>query len=691
MKSTLQKLLVVTMLTIQVFFYPVIAFAETSPAATASPQAQSSDQSQTSASAEKPTGPEAPTYIFNPATGLWENDYYTWNPVTRQASPKTPPTYSYNSTTGMWDTTEYKYDAVAGTYTAQPVSAPKPPTTAAAIPAPSTQPNVITPAAPPTGSAATQAPAASTDTASAYDLFYNNTISNTITSNAQSGDAQVTGNTTAGNATTGNASSIANVLNMLQSSLGTQPNSVNTFTTDIYGTQFGDLTLDPNKLAKAGQLDVKSSINPDLTINIGQNNTIANNINLTAASGNTLVEGNINAGNASSGDALAVANVVNMINSSISTGQSFIGNINIYGDLDGDILLPDSVKQQLLSGNTPTATIDTTKIENANIVANLTTNTQINNAVSTTATTGNATVSGNTTAGNAKTGNASTNLTVLNLTGQEVIGDNALLVFVNVMGKWVGAIMNAPNGTTAATLGSQGSSITSSGTVSVNSNVTNTIDNTINVQAASGDAAVNHNTQAGDATSGNASAGANLANIANSSFSLADWFGVLFINVFGSWNGSFGQDTVAGGLTQSNSPPAVPANPGTTVPTDQVRAFVISNKGGSYKLAAIAQPQLATPTQTAGNNTEAQKQNTPQVLGTSTNSTTPPTSISNTSSKGMPWPVAASMVAFVVGIVLMVIERILTARHRTHAHTNTPMTNVSSPIPTVHPGDSLAA
>jgi hypothetical protein len=37
-----------------------------------------------------------------------------------------------------------------------------------------------------------------------------------------------------------------------------------------------------------------------------------------------------------------------------------------------------------------------------------------------------------------------------------------------------------------------------------------------------------------------------LVNVEDSTMSLSDWFGVLFINVFGTWNGSFGVNTAAG-------------------------------------------------------------------------------------------------------------------------------------------------
>lgn len=653
MKSRLKKVLIVSLLALQVFFYPMTALAATAPANDASTEAPSSDQSQTSeTSPTQPTGPEAPTYTYNAATGLWENEHYTWNPATKQTSPKVPPTYSYNPVTGMWDTTEYKYDAAKGAYIPQQVSTAQPPANAVIAkgetPATATPSQATTPAAPHRSSTGSNN----------FDLFYNNSISNAVHSTATSGDATVSNNTKAGNATTGNAAAAATILNIIQTSFGLQPNSVNTFTSDIYGSQVGDIHLDPNKLPAGSRLSVKDRAQPDLTIKVDQNNKITNDIDLTATSGNASVLGNTTAGNAQSGNALAVANVVNMINSSISTGQSFIGNINIYGELDGDILMPEGLKQQLLSGNAPTANIDVSKMENAEIVAEFTTNSLIENNIHLDATTGDATVDSNTAAGSATSGEAKTNLTVLNLTGQQVIGSNAMLVFVNVMGKWVGAIMNAPTGTTAATLGNQGSSMTSTGNTHITGNITNTIENNITVQATSGDATVAGNTTAGDATSGDATAGANVLNIANTGFSLTDWFGILFINVFGSWNGSFGMDTAAGGTAPSGGNPG--GTPGGSSSTPPMVAFRINpGSNGGFSLSPV---QRAAPpvSEQAAQPTREEPKEEPQVLTASTTSPTP--SADNTNTKGFGWPVTASIVAIFIGLALMGLERLLAGR-----------------------------
>ena len=90
----------------------------TPPPADQTPQpAADPSQNVTTPGPQQPTGDAFKTYVFNEATGLWENDYYTWNPVARiRPPPKGAVDYSYNPVTGRWDTTQWVYDAASGNY-----------------------------------------------------------------------------------------------------------------------------------------------------------------------------------------------------------------------------------------------------------------------------------------------------------------------------------------------------------------------------------------------------------------------------------------------------------------------------------------------------------------------------------------------------------------------------------------------
>jgi hypothetical protein len=500
----------------------------------------------------QPSGADAATYTYNADSGLWENAYYTWNPNTGQTAPKTSQTYSYNPATGKWDTTDWIYDAAKGQYVPNVVSVAAPPAGALTIGGPLADTSL--------GTQGPDSPAAAADnSAGAYDNFYNASISNSLSQTAASGNATVFQNTTAGNAQSGNATDMATILNMLQSATSLQGGSITTFTKDI-GDWQGDLVIDPSQLSNLGRVTPNNNP-PNLTINSQASGQINNDINLGATTGDATVSQNTTAGNATTGDAAAIANIVNVINSIIGAGQSFIGTININGNLDGDILLPpDALNTLLAAGSSTSGPNGPTSAGGSNTLnATLSDTSSINNTLNLSARTGSADVSNNTTAGNATTGDATTNLTVLNLTGKQVIGNDALLVFVNVMGKWVGMIVNAPAGSNSAALcncASGPNSPVNSGsdtTTNLNSTTNNSINNNVKLAAASGNAAVIDNTTAGNATSGNALAGLNLLNISTSSLSLSNWLGILFINVFGSWNGSFGVDTAAGNKPDANT------------------------------------------------------------------------------------------------------------------------------------------
>lgn len=499
----------------------------------------------------------------------------------RQKKP--PGYYTYNPETRRWETPNWRYDPESGRYVRKEPPPPADNTSPATldIPAEEASTNIAQ---------LENAPEGST-----FDSNTDATINQNLTSTAQSGDASVWHNTLGGNATSGDAAAIANIINLLQSNADLDGSSLATFTHNIYGDVIGDMMIDPAALAYAQLCDCLPPT--DWKVNIANNGTINNNISLTAASGDASVEGNTTAGDAASGNAAAMANVVNLINSVIAANQSFIGTINIHGSLTGDILLPPGTLDALLASNAPTVNIDTSELDGS-MTATLNSDSEITNNLEATAGSGNANVSGNTTAGNAASGNASTNITVLNLTGHQVIASNSLLVFVNVMGQWVGMIVNAPAGSTSAALANGGAQSSCGGCMpgELNADTNSSINNNISVAAHSGDATVSHNTTAGNATSGNAMAGINLANIINTNLSLSDWFGVLFINVFGTWNGSFGIDTAMGNLPAS-------ASGNSTVQEVKVFNFVPAG-GSSFKVKPLVSSSSNTSSSDSETNAE---------------------------------------------------------------------------------------
>lgn len=222
------------------------------------------------------------------------------------------------------------------------MTAPAPSSPAPAIETPiQTQQSSSSPSTPDQDTGQTGQTGSST---SQQEATSSNGVGVTQNSTATSGNSQVSGNTTAGNATTGSAVGGTTVINTVHSTVQGDTSGVAHFTSDIYGNVMGDITLSP----VINSLSTPPSLN---AINTETTNSIDNNISVSATSGNASVSHNTTAGNATSGDAHAMANVVNLINSIIAANKSFIGTINIYGNLNGDILISPDFIPQLIASN----------------------------------------------------------------------------------------------------------------------------------------------------------------------------------------------------------------------------------------------------------------------------------------------------------------------------------------------------
>lgn len=622
----------------------------------------------------QPSGADSTTYVKNP-NGTWSNDTYTWDPVTGKTTPNTPQEYSFNPVTGVWDTTEYRYDAPSGKYVPNVVSVSSIPSSRQSAPvSPSSTSSGISL----TGPGSTNLANSNSTGNGFFSGFFNARITNNINSTSRSGDAGVVQNTIGGDALSGNADAMATILSLLQSSWDPSAGGPQTFVANINGDVNGDLTIDPSLISATGPGSLNatnSTANNNLKVVAQDNGAILNNVDLDATSGNANVSGNTDGGDATTGDANAVANLINLINSSINAGQSFVGVLNINGNFNGDVLLAPWLLKALLADTGPGSTNTSNQTVNNSLNANVSDNQAINNNVGTTATTGSASVDGNTNAGTASSGTATTNVTLLNLTGREVIAKDAMLVFVNVFGKWVGLIMNAPSGSTSALIGGTGpgSSNTASGTTNNNASLTSDsnslINNDINVKARSGDASVSGNTLGGNASSGNANAGVNVANLINTKLNISDWFGVLFINVFGNWNGSFGVDTPFGNPVVNKSTTTSAANSatstaGSSASPAQAAANVFgfiprtagSGNGGSTNSNVNDTQVLAATTDNEAGQTDAKT----SPITTASAVSSPIFAITEQARANWTWTIAGMSTA----ITLLGLERYLSLRRR---------------------------
>lgn len=659
--SLLSSALVVSLFSMAGFGARTVAFAD-DPAPCVAP-----DDSTYGNGVHHPVGADAAAYTYNCDSQTWVSQYYTFYPVTATTAPNFARNYGYDCATGKWYMDDYYYSTVDYSYHYARVVTSDP-----GLPTGCPAPAAPTGTSAPTGGGSDGSSISNTGTGSNNStngtLTLNGSTTNTnnlgmgnfILSNGTSGDASVTGNTVGGSATSGDVQSIATIANLLQSSANIFGPGTTMFTANINGDVNGDFMFDPSAIMNTGTSSNNTANN---TVTVNTNNTnnttagITNNINVGATSGDATVSGNTVGGNATTGDASAIVNLMNLINSTIAAGQSFIGTININGNLNGDILLPQGMLDQLLAstGTNSTNTANTSLTDNSTTTNNTTES--IANNINSTATTGTANVSGNTTGGSATSGSAGTNVTLLNLTGSNTVGKDDLLVFVNVLGKWVGLIMNAPQGTTAASLGGgitntgTNSNNTANNTLTDNSTTTNNtnlgITNNVNVHATSGDATVANNTKGGNATSGNANTAVNILNMEGSNLSLSNWFGVLFINVFGSWTGSFGVDTSAG-------------NPLVTPPAENPSMNPVQAANEQAMVNAVRQFATFVPSNTTSGSTGGSSSDA-SVLGTATSAAK---KVAQAASSVLPTPskthanfLMPLMGLLVAGVLLFIGER----------------------------------
>lgn len=580
---------------------------EPSASPSASPTPEKSDSPSPSASPKpKPksteTGPEGcggviPDWVFDRASRTW------------QAADKG--SFTCDKATGYFLSPKYFYNKRSGWYEIVP------PETAAASPDLISAPNVVHTVLGDltvgskdyevakalgllsgpggitmsnTGSDSNNMAAVDSSSQSWMDLTNLVNVINTLQSSATSGNVNATANTQAGTVSSGTASVIANVINLLASAWSWSHGDLNFFMQNFLGNHNGDLTLSPTESASSGggslgsvnlngtgsgsnnQGTVNNSSN--LAVNAKDSGSITNDLNLTAKSGDVAATRNSQVGSVASGDATAEANIINLINSFITSGSSFFGILNIFGNFNGDVLFPngflngavqsgsDNGSSASLNGTGPGSNNQAGINNTGQTTVNSSAQMGVNNNVSTSAASGTAGATANTSAGNVSTGSATTQQGTFNLANTSIFGDNAVLVIVNVLGHWVGKIMSVPGGNSTnsalltgnAQVGANATgpnsnnqaSVTNSQNATVNRDSTGTITNNVKVDAQSGNAEANKNSKVGDVSTGNAKAASNVANIFNSVLDVKHWFGVLVINVFGDWLGDVNNNTAAG-------------------------------------------------------------------------------------------------------------------------------------------------
>lgn len=363
----------------------------------------------------------------------------------------------------------------------------------------------------------------------------NANISNDINQSAITGKNNASMNTgTDVNVNTGDANVSGTIINGVNTNL----NNIGASEVNVTGSQTGNMTLNFSPDCSSNCISPSSS----------QKNTakIGDNLTLTADSGHNSANANTG-GNVSvtTGDANVSAGALSFVNNNLQ-GQVIYKNVNIYGNLTGDIIAP------MGTTNDATAAGSVTSIS----ASSQTNSAQIDNSVTITSNTGKNTVDFNTGGSSTvTTGGSDVKTQAVNVANSVVNGGKTLwVVVVNQVGRWVGKIIGTSDGTNiASSTGTavstdQNNSVTVTNSQNQTTNITSsdsssnqaTVKNNLNLTANTGSNKANMNTGGNVAIrTGSTRVIASLVNFVNNSVSSGSKIIVVVVNVFGSWVGNF--------------------------------------------------------------------------------------------------------------------------------------------------------
>lgn len=413
------------------------------------------------------------------------------------------------------------------------------------------------------------------------------TIVNDLNQSTTTGQNSVSNSTGGDNAiTTGDANTSGTAITSVNTNLA----GVAVYEFNIADNYNGDYILDFNQAncvsgCLQGSTDLVNSgngsdstnttaLNSIVNSNTFQQNdaTVENNLVLASDSGNNAASRNTAGDNTiETGDANVAANVLTFANNNLVGGVIY-GVVNIYGDLVGDIVLPDGtvvacclmdttiVNSENGSGSTNTASVDQT----TNNLTNQSNDLEIDNNLILSATTGGNGAKRNTNGDNSvSTGEANIIANVVNFANNNILGGDWWLVIVNEGGKWIGKIIGASentnifgsngfaittdqNGEVVVTNSHNGSGSTDTGQVSqeTNNTIVQTneakIVNNLNLSANTGENSASNNTGGNNSIeTGDANIIANIVNFVNNNIVGTGRLFVAVVNVFGSWLGDF--------------------------------------------------------------------------------------------------------------------------------------------------------
>lgn len=309
-------------------------------------------------------------------------------------------------------------------------------------------------------------------------------------------------------------------------SVSTTENSVNSTsvnsevlyqTINIYAEQIGDLDFAiPFNIANEALLKDQKT-DPVINIALFANNNYAYLENNISSSANTGINSANGVSIITTGDAISATSLLNKVNFTVVGSKIHIITINIFGKLNGNIILPDIYTSQ----HCTTCEVSISSNNSASVINNVTS----------TANSGENSIEA-TTNGEITTGNANSTVNVVNLVNNNYYGVTLKELYINLFGSWSGSFLGWSDSNF-----NQGASLTCDTCVKdVNVNNQAMVVNNVLSIANSGGNSINGN---GEIITGNAYSAVSIINLINSTFiNSIGFFG--FVNIFGDWIGNIG-------------------------------------------------------------------------------------------------------------------------------------------------------
>jgi len=230
------------------------------------------------------------------------------------------------------------------------------------------------------------------------------------------------------------------------------------------------------------------------------------------------------------GEATAVVNVYNEVNTNIISENYAESILNIYGNYEGDVNLLEKFQALLdkISNNSQLAeSIKLIEVNNENEA-------EVKNILLANANTGNNSIeSGSEGSGEAEieTGDAGAAVNLVNFINRNMVGNNWLFSVINVFGSWFGNLIVPGEGLLEITE-SSGDTV-----FDVTNENDADVENDVLLDANTGENSITGSGSDSSVVSGNATSSTQVKNIINTNITRNNWF-LLMINNMGLWSGS---------------------------------------------------------------------------------------------------------------------------------------------------------